>query len=191
MSWTYMQSFSFISLTISEKKIFEYFFESLPFMLPWQPIKFSDFDKIHMNRWGLLKKHICKKNLNICSETAKIANFHFSHYKLMETICCHNGIQKLWFLHAACRWMLVNISMKFHEDTLKWFQSYRADMICHRNAHYKLQRDVTKKIHIQELWFLHSACHLLMLYICMEFYECILDSFKVIERTRLCQEAGT
>ena len=71
MSWTCMQSFSFISLTASEKKIFEYFFENIPFMLPWQPIKFSDLDKIHMNRRGLLKKHVCKK-LNIWSETAKL-----------------------------------------------------------------------------------------------------------------------
>ena len=61
------------------------------FMLPWQPIKFRDLDKIHMNRSGLLKKHFCKKNLNICSETAKIANFHFSHYKSMETISCHSN----------------------------------------------------------------------------------------------------
>ena len=61
-------------------------------MLPWQPIKFSDLDKIHMNHRGLLKKHFCrKKNLNLCSETAKIANFHFSHYKSMETISCHSN----------------------------------------------------------------------------------------------------
>ena len=32
-----------------------------------------------------------KKSLNICSETAKIANFHFSHYKSMETICYHSN----------------------------------------------------------------------------------------------------
>ena len=36
-----------------------FFFENLPFMLPWQPIKFSDLDNIHMNRRGLLKKHFC------------------------------------------------------------------------------------------------------------------------------------
>ena len=42
---------------------FEYFFENLPFMLPWQPIKFRDLDKIHMNRRGLLKKHFCKKKI--------------------------------------------------------------------------------------------------------------------------------
>ena len=27
-----------------------FFFENLPFMLPWQPIKFSDLDKIHYSR---------------------------------------------------------------------------------------------------------------------------------------------
>ena len=65
-------------------------------------------------------------------------------------------------------------------------------MICHRTANYKLQRDVTNKyIYIQELWFLHSACHLLVLNIYMKFYEYILNSFKVIERTRLCQETAT
>ena len=60
-------------------------------MLSWQPIKFNDLDKIHMNRRGLLKKHFFKKNLNICSETAIIANFHFSHYKSMETISFHSN----------------------------------------------------------------------------------------------------
>ena len=49
-------------LTASEEKISEYFFENLPFMLPWQPIKFSNLDKIHMNSSELLKKHFCKKN---------------------------------------------------------------------------------------------------------------------------------
>ena len=63
-------------------------------------------------------------------------------------------------------------------------------MICQRTANYKLQRDITKKIHIQELWFLHSACHLLVLNICMKFYEYILNSFKVIVWTRLCQESS-
>ena len=59
---TNMQSFSFIPLMASEK-IFEYFFENLPFMLPWQPMKFSNLDKIHVNRRGLLKKHFCKKSI--------------------------------------------------------------------------------------------------------------------------------
>ena len=57
---TILQSFSFIPQTASEELIFKYFFENLPFMLPWQPIKFSDLDKIHMNRRGLLRKHFYK-----------------------------------------------------------------------------------------------------------------------------------
>ena len=32
-----------------------------------------------------------RKNLNTCSETAKIANFHFSHHKSMETISFHSN----------------------------------------------------------------------------------------------------
>ena len=94
MSWTYMymQIFSFIPLTASEEKFLNIFFKNLAFMLQWQPIKFSNLDKIHMNPRGLHKKRFSKnKNLNICSETAKIANFHFSHYKSMETISCHSN----------------------------------------------------------------------------------------------------
>ena len=86
-----MQSYSFIPLTASEEKIFEYFFENLFFMLPWQPIKYNDLDKIHTNHRELLKKHFCKKNLNTCIEAAKIANFHFSHYKSMENISFHSN----------------------------------------------------------------------------------------------------
>ena len=64
-------------------------------------------------------------------------------------------------------------------------------MILPRTAYYKLQRDVTQKIHIQELWFLHSACHLLVFNICMKLYEYNLNSSKVIERTPFCQETVT
>ena len=71
-----------------------FFFENLPFMLPLQPIKFSNLDKIHMNCRGLLKKHFCKKkkkSKHLQCETAKIANFNFSHYKSMETISFHSN----------------------------------------------------------------------------------------------------
>ena len=46
MSWTYMQTFSFIPLMASEKKIFYIIFfifcENLAFRLPWQPIIISE-----------------------------------------------------------------------------------------------------------------------------------------------------
>ena len=60
-------------------------------MLPRQPIKFSDLDKIHMKDEGLLNKHICEKKSNISNETAEIVNFHFFHYKSMGTISCHSN----------------------------------------------------------------------------------------------------
>ena len=86
-----MSSFSFILLTVSEKKNFEYFFENLPFMSPRQSIKLSNLDKSHMKQGGLFNKHICEKKSNISGETAETVNFHFSHYNSMGTISCHSS----------------------------------------------------------------------------------------------------
>ena len=45
-----------------------------------------------MKRGGLLNKHFCKKIfLNIPNDLADIVNFHFSHYKSMETLSCHSN----------------------------------------------------------------------------------------------------
>ena len=86
-----MPSFSFILLTISEKKNFEYFFENLPFMSPRQPMKSSDLDKSRLKHGGLLNKHFCKKKSNIPNDLAEMVNFHFSHYTSMETLSCHSN----------------------------------------------------------------------------------------------------
>ena len=86
-----MPIFSFILLTVSEKKNFEYFFENLPFMSPCQPIKSSYLDKSRMQHGGLLNKHIREKKSNISSETAETVNFQFSHYKSMGTLSCHSN----------------------------------------------------------------------------------------------------
>ena len=92
MSYASMLSFSFILLTISEEKNFEYFFENLPFKSPRQPIKSSDLGKRRMKHGGLLNKHFCKKRNQISPMTwQQIVNFHFSHYKSMETISCHSN----------------------------------------------------------------------------------------------------
>ena len=73
MSWTFLQSFSFIPLVASEKKDFLIFFpENLAFRLPWQPtIKISDFDKIRMVGSGLLQEHFCKTFVKISAVTRK------------------------------------------------------------------------------------------------------------------------
>ena len=72
MSWTFMQSFSFIPLMASDKKIFEYFiFENLAIRFPWQPIKISDFDKIPMVSRRLLQERFCKTFVKISTVTQK------------------------------------------------------------------------------------------------------------------------
>ena len=84
-----MPSFGFIPCM--KKKIFKHFYENRPFLSPRQPIKFTDLDKSHIKRRGLLNKHFCKKIQNIPNETEKIVNFLFSHYKSMGTISCHSN----------------------------------------------------------------------------------------------------
>ena len=54
--------------------------EKLTFRLPWQIIKFSSLDLIHMVVRGLLKGNYCTQG-----QTETKAYFHFSHYKSMET----------------------------------------------------------------------------------------------------------
>ena len=60
-------------------------------MWPQQPIKLSDLDKSRMKHEGLLNKHFFKKKSNIPNDLAEIVNFHFSHYKSMETSSCHSN----------------------------------------------------------------------------------------------------
>ena len=57
----------------------------------WQPIKFRDLDKSTWIVEDNSRNIYVEKILNICSETAKIATFHFSRYQSMETISCHSN----------------------------------------------------------------------------------------------------
>ena len=57
-------------------------------------------------------------------------------------------------------------------------------------ATYKVQRDVTQNVSIQELWFLLSVCRLMLVNICMKCHEDILNSFKVIERIWFCLQTS-
>ena len=99
-----MQGISFIPLLVSEK-MSEYFCEKLPFVPPWQPIKFSDLDKIYLKGRGMLNKYFCKKEIqNIPDETAEIPNFHFSHFKMETIVVIANTIlTPLEQKHNLCR----------------------------------------------------------------------------------------
>ena len=79
--------------------------------------------------------------------------------------------------------MLVDICTKFHDASLyglkviertRWRQDFVRD---------KVQREITQKIYMQELLFLHSACRLILVDICMKFHDASLYGLKVIERT--------
>ena len=48
--------------------------------------------------------------------------------------------------------------------------------------------EITKKVYMPELWFLHSACPLMLVGICMKFHDASLCGLKVIERTRFRQD---
>ena len=96
---------------------FNIFCTNLSFRLPWQPIKFSGLDKIHMFGRRLLKDHFWKNFCqNICSEIEIKAYFHFSHYKSTKIRSCHSdestwatAIKKHNFVEAN----VMNISTKF------------------------------------------------------------------------------
>ena len=78
--------------------------------------------------------------------------------------------------------MMLNTCMKFYEHILNGFKVIELTIFdfVTETATYKVQRDVTQKVFIQELWFLHSACRLMLINICMKFHE---NGFKIIERT--------
>ena len=48
----------------------------------------------------------------------------------------------------------------------------------------KVQREITQKIQMKELLFLHSARRLMLVDICMKFREDSFRGFQVTERTR-------
>ena len=49
----------------------------------------------------------------------------------------------------------------------------------------KVPKAITQKALMQEIQFLNSACHLILVDICMKIHEDSLKTFQVVERTRL------
>ena len=86
-------------------------------------------------------------------------------------------MQELWFLHSAHHLILIDINMKFREDSLNGFQVIEQTRFCDS------PREITQKVKIQELC---SACRLMLTDIYMKFLEDNLNSFQVTERTRFC-----
>ena len=51
-------------------------------------------------------------------------------------------MQELWFLRSACRLMLIDIHIKFHEE-IEQFSSYRADTFFVMD---KIPREIIQKV---------------------------------------------
>ena len=78
---------------------------------------------------------------------------------------------------------MLSICMKCYEYILNSSKVIEQTRFCHETATYNVQRDVTQKVSIQELWFLHSTHRLMLVYICMKFHEDTLNGFKATEWT--------
>ena len=74
--------------------------------------------------------------------------------------------------------MLIDIYMKFPEDSLNGFQVIERTRFCDKSP-----REITQKVYKQELWFLCSAHFLMLIDIYMKFRKDSLNGFQVIERT--------
>ena len=69
--------------------------------------------------------------------------------------------------------MLIDIYMKFREDSLKGFQVIEQTPFCD-----KVPREITQKVLKQVLWFLRSAHRLMLIDTYMKFREDSLNSFS-------------
>ena len=67
------------------------FFENSLFMLPRQPIKLRESDKSLITVENYSINISVKIKFYIPYETVEISNFHFYHYKSIETISCHSN----------------------------------------------------------------------------------------------------
>ena len=79
--------------------------------------------------------------------------------------------------------------MKFYEYILNSSKDIERTRFCQETATKKVQK-VTQNVSIQELWFLRSACRLMLVNICMKFHEDTLNGFKVTERMQFCLRNG-
>ena len=95
---------------------------------------------------------------------------------------------ELWFLCSAHHIMVIYIRKKLHlqnvsRNYLKQFSSYRADTYIPEITIFNVQSTIIPKAGVQQLLFLCSALCLIMLYICMKFYQNICNSFQLTELT--------
>ena len=149
-----MPNFSFILFTVFEKENFEYFLKICPLCCPVNKSNQAIWTKVVCSMEDHSINISVKKNSNIPNDLAEIVNFHFSHYKSMETLSFHSNkssyLTKIKYItvvegnvlsnYAKCRlhplWFLrrrfLNIFTKIdpfcrpdnQSNTLIWTKSY-------------------------------------------------------------------
>ena len=83
--------------------------------------------------------------------------------------------------------MLVNISMKFHEDILNGLKVRERTQFCHRNCYLQSSKGHnSKNIYPRIMVLAPFARRLMLVNISMKFHEDILNGFQVTERIRFC-----
>ena len=91
-------------------------------------------------------------------------------------------MHELWYLHSAHYLMLIDISMKFSEDSLNGFQVIKWTRFC-----YRAQGNNSKSINARIMLLMLSAHRLMLIDIYMKFCEDSLNSFQVREWTWVWQ----
>ena len=120
-----MQSFSFIPLTISEEKIFNIFSKIYLLYCHGKKSNSAIWTKFIWIVEDYSRNISEKKNLNICSETGKIASFHFFHYKSRETISGHSN-QSSYLIGAKGQYYLfplpIDAMYEIWQESAAWLQ---------------------------------------------------------------------
>ena len=94
-------------------------------------------------------------------------------------------MQELWFLRSACRLMLINIYIKFCEDTLDGFQVIEWIQFYDRQS---FKENNSKSINARVMVLRSAHCLMLIdIYMYMRFREDSLNGFQVTEQTRMWQ----
>ena len=68
--------------------------------------------------------------------------------------------------------MLIDIYIRILEDILNRLQVTEQTQFCG-----KVPREITQNVHMEELWFLRTACPLMLIDIFMNFHEDSLNGF--------------
>ena len=69
--------------------------------------------------------------------------------------------------------------MKFIENIMTDF-----NLQCRQEIVLQISKEITQKVQMQELWFLHSAHRLMLIDICKKLHENSLSGFQVIVLSR-------